>query len=127
MVPVPPSNATVFASPESLRVTTPDPPVTIPPARTISVSARRLIAPAVVPLVIVPALFVNVPVPASSVIPFVSPVIVFVLVTLTPVMANAPPAAVMFPEVVTAPPAVIEIAPAVVEVAPIATSSVSEM
>ena len=125
MVPVPPSKAKVVESPESLRVTTPEPPVTVPPARTISVSARRLIAPAVDPLEIVPAEFVKVPVPASRVIPFASPVIVLLLVIPTPVIENDPPAAVMSPEVVTAPPEESSIAPLLVEVVPRATPSVS--
>ena len=89
---------------ESFKVTLPEPPVIAPapPARTISVSAARVMDPAEPPLVIFPAVLVKVPVPASSVIPFASPVIVLVLVRSTPLILNAPPAAVISPEVVTA-------------------------
>ena len=108
-------------------MTFPEPAVIAPapPARTISVSAAREIAPAELPFEILPAVLVKVPVPASKVIPFESPVMVLVLVSPTPVMPKAPPAAVIFPLVVTAPPATRFRAPAVVEVAPMATSSVS--
>ena len=96
-----------------------------PPVKTMSVSAANEIAPAEPPLEIVPALLVNVPVPAFKVIPFASPVMVLELVSPTPVSDKEPPDAEMFPLVVTASPAMMLRAPEVVDVAPMATPSVS--
>src|SRR5579862_7348300 len=82
-----------------VKLTAPDPPVIVPPARDI-LSAVRLIAVAPLPFVNVPALFVNVPVPAFTVIP-PGPVTVLVFVTPLPVKLTLPlpPAVTAFPVV----------------------------